>query len=155
MIQAQAEAQNTTRSKLWKKVKRTEQSRNMARRVKTALGKQAVHNGLSQVTAPRSNDDSTRVTYNSKEDLEKACLEEARRRFTQAAATPMLQPPMIDLVGLADMDKPAFQQILDGNFECPETCDPYLKKLIPYLRKPDNIPEMNMRTYTEYKRSWE
>jgi len=31
MIQAQAAAQNTTRIKLWKKVKRTEQSRNMAR----------------------------------------------------------------------------------------------------------------------------
>jgi len=39
MIQAQAEAQNMTKSKLWKKVKCTEQSHNMARWVKTALGK--------------------------------------------------------------------------------------------------------------------
>ncbi len=61
MIQAQAEAQNTTKSKLWKKVKHTEQSRNMARWVKTALGKQLAHKGLSQVTAPRSNDNSMKI----------------------------------------------------------------------------------------------
>jgi len=79
MIQVQVEAQNMTKSKLWKKVKCTEQSQNMARHVKTALGKQAAHKGLSQVTAPRSNNDSMRVTYSNKEDLEMACLEEARR----------------------------------------------------------------------------
>ncbi len=45
---------------------------------------------------------------------------------------------MITLVGFANMDKPAFQQILDGNFKCPDTCDPYLCKLIPYLSKPEH-----------------
>jgi len=101
--------------------------------------------------APCSNDDSTRITYNNKADLKTACLKEARRQFTQAATTPMLQQPMIKLVGFADMDKPAFQQILDGNFKCPDTCDLYLRKLLPYLCKPEHIPAMDMQTYTEYK----
>jgi len=155
MIQAQAAAQNMTRTKLWKKVKRTEQSRNKARHVKIALRKQAVHKGLSQVMAPCSNPNTMRITHTSKKDLERACLNEARRQFTQAALTPMLQPPMVDLLGLADMDAPAFQQLLDSKFECPEMCDPYLCKLLPYLRKPECIPDLNMHMYTEYKQSWE
>jgi len=69
----------------------------MAHHVKTALRKQAAHKGLSQVMAPQSNNDSMRVTYTNKEDLEMACLEEARRQFTEAACTPMLQQPMIEL----------------------------------------------------------
>jgi len=88
MIQVQAEAQNTTKSKLWKRVKCTEQSRTMARCVKTALRKQAACKGLSQVMAPRSNDDSTRVTYHNKADFKMACLEDARKQFTQAASIP-------------------------------------------------------------------
>jgi len=53
-------------------------------------------------------------TY-QQEDLEKACLEEAKTCFTQAAQTPMLQSLMVDLIGLDDMDVLAFQQILDGH----------------------------------------
>jgi len=52
MIQAQADAQNTTRKKLWKKIKRTEQSRQSARKVKMALGKQTACSELMQVAAP-------------------------------------------------------------------------------------------------------
>jgi len=37
------------------------------------------------------------------------CLEEAQRGFTKAAHTLIFQPPMVDLLGLDDMDAPAFQ----------------------------------------------
>jgi len=155
IISAQAEDQNTMEAKLWKCLKQMEQSQDTARKVKQALGQGAIHTGLCQVTAPINTEDSRRVTITTKTKLEIACLEEAKCRFTQVAMTPMLQPPMIDLLGIDDVDSPAFQQILNGTFECPQDCDPYIQKLLPYLAWPDSIPEVTMRTYKDYKSSWE
>jgi len=99
--------------------------------------------------------DTKWVTFTMKEELETACLEESEQCFTQATKTPMLQLPMIDLLGVADMDSLAFKQILDRRFDCPLECNPYLQKLFPYLARPANIPEVSMQTYEEYKNSWE
>jgi len=62
---------------------------------------------------------------------------------------------MIGLLGLDNMDSAMFHQILNGQFECPPGCDQYLSKLLPFLAKPENLPEITMRTYKEYKKSWE
>jgi len=155
MIAAQAEAQNTMKAKLWKRLWQTEQSCSTSRRVKQVLGDGAIHTGLCQVTAPVSEEDPGRVTITTKQELEVVCLEEAQQHFTQAANMPMLQPPMFDLVGIDNVDSPAFQQILDGTFVCPQDCDPYLHKLIPYLAQPEGIPEITIRIYDKYKCSWE
>jgi len=155
MIDAQAEAQNIMKAKLWKQLRQTEQSHYISRRVKQVLGNRAVHARLCQVTAPVSTEDNKRETITTKQELEKAYLDKAQHFFTQAANTPMLQPPMIDLLGIDNVDSPAFHQILDSTFECPQDCDPYIHKLIPYLARPKGIPEISMRTYNEYKHSWE
>jgi len=52
MITAQAEAKNTRKKWLWQHVQQTEQSRQMSRRVKKALGINTQHAGLTQVTGP-------------------------------------------------------------------------------------------------------
>jgi len=65
-------------------------------------------------------------------EFKQACLKEARRRFTQANTTSMLQPPMIDIFGINNMDHPAFEQILAGTFQCPEECNMYVHKLIDH-----------------------
>jgi len=155
MITAQAEARNTTKTKLWKCLRQMEQSQNTAQKVKKALGKSITHNGLNQVTAPTSQTDSTRLTLTTKIELENACLEEARCRFTQAANTPMLQTPMIDLLGMDNMESKTFHQILQGTFECPPGCNQYLWKLLPFLARPAHLPDISMCTYNEYKKSWE
>jgi len=59
VIEAQAADQNTTKKKLWQRIRQMEQSRKMARRVKQALGKVARQGGLTQVTAPCSSKDPT------------------------------------------------------------------------------------------------
>jgi len=128
MVAAQAAAQNTTKAKLWKRLKQMKQSQNTARKVKQTLGNGAIHTGLSQVMAPASKEDPRRVTFTTKEESKKACLEEAEQCL-QAAQTPMLQPPMIDLLRITDMDSLAFKQILTGTFECPMKHDPYIRKL--------------------------
>jgi len=153
MIEAQAEAQNTTKAKLWRHLWQMEQCCSTSRRVKQALGDGAINARLCQVTTPVSMEDNKRETITTKQELEKACLEEAQCHLTQAANTPMLQPPMIDLVGIDNIDSLAFHQILEGTFKCPQDCDPYVRKLIPYLARPEGIPEISMRTYNEYKQS--
>jgi len=55
--------------------------------VKIALEKQSIHTGLSQVTVPRSEMDTMRVTHINKEELEMACLKEARRHFIGSSNT--------------------------------------------------------------------
>jgi len=51
---AQAEAKNTEKAKLWKRLRQMEQSHMTARKVKKALGTLSTNTGLSQVTAPTS-----------------------------------------------------------------------------------------------------
>jgi len=85
MITAQAEAKNTEKAKLWKRLRHTKQSCMTARKVKKALGTLTTNMGLSQVTAPTSCMDNTRIAITTKHELETACLKEVRRRFTQAA----------------------------------------------------------------------
>jgi len=54
--------------------------------------------------------------------------------------TPMLQQPMLGLFGIDQMDTPAFAQILEGTFQCPKECNPYLQKLLSHLQKLDGLP---------------
>jgi len=56
----------------------------------------------------------------------------------------MLQPPMLDIFGIDQMDTLAFTQILDGTFQCPEECDPYLQKLLSHLQKPEGLPTITI-----------
>ncbi len=61
VIKAQAKDQNTTKRKLWQRIRQTEQSWQMARQVKQALGKVTRQGGLTQVTAPQNNEDPTHL----------------------------------------------------------------------------------------------
>jgi len=121
--------------------------------VKKALGRTTRHTGLTQVTAPNEQDGCH--CYSTQLEIKKACLEEATCQFTQAKDTPMLQSPMLDLFGIDKMDMPEFSQILDGTFQCPKECDPYLQKLLPHIQKLDGIPTITIQMYEDYKNRWE
>jgi len=111
-----------------------EQSQQMLRRVKKVLGTSTQHTGLTQVSAPIGNRENTWVSYTTQADIERACLKEAQQRFTQAKDTPMLQPPMLEIFGIDNMDTPEFSQILDGMFACLAGTSIYLQKLILHLK---------------------
>jgi len=53
------------------------------------------------------------------------------------------------------MENLAFEQVLEGTFQCPADCDIYLQKLLAHLKRPDDLPPITMRTYAEYQRNWE
>jgi len=155
MILAQAEDKNITKKRLWLRIRQTEQSWKTSRSVKKALGTMTQHAGLTQVTAPTEEELKERTCYTTKVNIEQACLAEAKRRFTQANDTPMLQQPMTDIFGIDNMDSPAFEQILAGTFQCPAECNKYVHKLIEHMKRPQELPPITMRTYEEYKQSWE
>jgi len=113
------------------------------------------HAGLIQVTAPMEENPTECIRYTTKVDIEQACPTEAKWRFTQANDTPMLQQSMINILGIDNMDSPAFKQILVGTFQCPAECNKYVHKLIKNLKRPQELPPITMRTYDKYKWSWE
>jgi len=97
--------------------------------------------GLLQVTAPTTEAPPNQITYTNKKQIELACLDEAHRQFKQAAEMPMLQEPMFSQLGIANIDSEAFQQILDGTFECPATCKPITKWLLQQLARPEGVQD--------------
>jgi len=118
------------------------------------LGCTTKHMGLAQVTAP-NDQEANRQCYTTKMEIERVCLEEAKCRFTQAKDTPMLQLPMLNMFGIDQMDTPEFAQILDGMFQFPKECNPYLQKLLSHLQKPEGLLPIMIQQYDEYKHSWE
>jgi len=115
----------------------------------------AQHTGLTQVSAPIGNQEKTWVSYTTQEDIKWACCKEARQRFMQAKDTLMLQPPMLNIFGIDNMDTPEFSQILDGMYACLAGTSIYLQKLILHLKWPKELPPITIWTYEEYKWSWE
>jgi len=98
----------------------------MANNVRRALHKVVFHRPLALVMAPGT-ESGAREKWHQKVELEKACLEEVSRQFTQARDTPMLAPPLIDIFGecgnLKDVAK-----VLNDNFSPPNNCDPFAAK---------------------------
>jgi len=114
-----------------------------------------VHKPLSVVMVPRLIQQS-RQEMHQKVDLEKACLAEAGRQFTQACDTPMLTPPLIDIFGLCG--NPNFQ-VLNGNFLPPPHCNPLVAKFLSASSHPllaVNVPARPLSVYCKgWQKSWE
>jgi len=89
LIDALAEAKNVPKVCLWKQIRQTEVARTQAQQVKRVLGLMHTHSGLNQIKQSRSFIPNQPIMINNKENLEKACLEEAHKHFTQAATMTM------------------------------------------------------------------
>jgi len=83
------------------------------------------------VTAPLQPGEQNWKEVSTKQGLERECLEEVHWHFTQAVTTPFLQQPLLGLLGLTSVNTTAFNQILEGTFQCPPECDKYTKNLFP------------------------
>jgi len=85
--------------------------------------------------------------------MEKACLDEAGRHFTQAQHTPFLTAPLLDIFGKTGRPK-AIQQVLDGSFTPPAQCDPYAVKFLSSLTHPALVTNIPSRSLEEYTGGW-
>jgi len=149
MIVAQAMETGKSKRAMWKKLCSTECICNNARQITMAIWTNSGRQGLSQVWGPQPNNPLARPESTSKSELEITCLEEAGRWFTQASHMPFLQTPLVELFMESNVYTPAFEQVLQGTFQCPPGTDQMAKRLIEALVQPTNIPQISWRTLDE------
>jgi len=150
LIKAQVQAWNQTKNNLCKQLRSTERIRHTAKHMRSALSKVVHHQSLSMVIAPGPN--GTRQEYHQKAEMEKACLDEAGRQFTQAMHTPFLTSPLIEIFGETGHRK-AIAQVLDGTFQLPPDCDQYAVQFLSAVARPLQVP-IPFCTPDSYLRGW-
>jgi len=155
LITAQASAKNTSAKRLWQQLRQREVVKKIAVQVKRALGDTHVHCGLVQVDAPDPQDPAKRLLAVMKPTLEQACLDEAQRRFTQVAGTPLLQLPLTTRLGSLQIGLPEFMQILEGTFPYDTIQEEFTRKLLQQLHKLISFCEVEPQSEGEYKYGWQ
>jgi hypothetical protein len=135
---AKAEANDTSPPIEAKRRKTIEQQRRQGRTLRRL--KQTSRAAVTQVFI--TNSEGHRIKCNFKEDIEEACIKENHRRFNQTADTPPMENWIIEQVGYCG-GKSGAHAILDGTFDTPPTCDPYLKLLIPNMRMPNCVKRLD------------
>lgn len=80
-------------------------------------------------------------------------VDENIRRFTQTKDTPLRMEPLRSLLGdLAETT--VADEILNGIFVPPVGVDPYFVDLLPFLRRPETVYDVDPFTETGFKQGW-
>jgi len=79
---------------------------------------------------------------------------EAGWRFTQANQTPCFKSPIWEIFGELGVRCKAFDQILDGTFTIPSSCDHFTKKVLEHLKCPSMVRPIPQPSLAEYIRRW-
>ncbi len=98
--------------------------------------------------------DSQWLEFSTKHSLEKACLDEAGCRFTQANDTPLLQEPLLKRFGELGTNRLEFRKVLDGKPTQHPTDDIYVTKLLKQLQRPELVKEVTPRSLHDYTTGW-
>jgi hypothetical protein len=156
LIKARATARGTTVAAQERQLRNAFGQRKLAQRVKRLTGKQRGA-PLRSVSAPNEIANGTRIECNDKLSIEKAFTAEGTRRFSQAQATPLMQPEFIARVGyLGELD--GTEQILDGTFIPPTNMDPYAVDFLSHLKMDAAVKEAPQITKVistqSYQASW-
>jgi len=154
MIMAQLEATGWPKKAIWKKLCCTERIRNNARQITMALGTNNGCHSLNQVWGPQLNNPAVRQESTSKTKLDAMCLAEAGQRCTLACHTPFLQPPLLNIFTEA-IHTQAFDQVLQGTFQCPPGTDPMAQQLLATLARPLTVPIIPQWTLDKIITGWQ
>jgi hypothetical protein len=76
--------------------------------------------------------------WETKDEVKLAYIVEGQSHFFQTIYTPAMAEWITNLVGFA-AEKDAAQDILNGTFDLPSDCDPYLRQFLEAARMPDVI----------------
>jgi len=152
LIHAQAQAMGKTTKSLWKQHQQAEKARHTARLVHSALRTNPRPGALQAVIGPAP--DGQLQEFSTKYLLEKACLEEAGRRFSQANDTPLLQNPILQRFGETGTNHPAFKKVLDGTYQSSSDKNVYIQKLLQQLKRPTEVRDFPLRSLQEYTEGW-
>jgi len=152
LIHAQAQAMGTSTKSLWKQHRQAEKVRHTARLVRSALRMTPHPGALQAVTSPAS--DGQLQEFSTKYLLEKACLEEAGHRFSQANDTPLLQIPILQNFGEIGTNHPAFKKVLEGKYQPSPDKNIYVRKLLQQLKQPMEVRDFPLQSLQEYMDRW-
>lgn len=96
------------------------------------------------------------VELTTKEEIEKACVEEHHKKYLQTNNTPPMQPPLKELLGQY-ANTPFCEEILMGTAEFLPELDEYTIKFLQQLRKPDSVTLNSVPTVipsAEWAKGW-
>ena len=159
IIKARAQDRKTTEEVQEKQLKQAFGQRALARRVKRLTGEP--RNTMRCVNAPDTsiNSSSTsteRIDCYDRISIERACMEEGTRRFSQTNSTPLMQPEIVSQVGY-HAELPGAEAILNGTFVPPPGLDPYAVQFLSQLKMQDAVINQTLSkaiTTESYQASW-
>ncbi len=155
LIQARAKERKTTVEAQQKQLKQAFGQRALAQRVKRITG--TPRNTMSCVNAPvNPNGEGPRLDCYNQASIEKACMDEGTRRFSQTAMTPLMNQEFIDRVGY-QAELPGSEEILQGTFQTPPDMDPYAAQFITQLKMNDEVQGQAISkaiSTASYKEGW-
>jgi hypothetical protein len=156
LMQARATAQITTYAAQEKMLKQAFGQRALAQRVKRITG--TPRNTMRFVNAPKiATGEGDRHDCYDRKDIEKACMDEGTRRFSQTQSTPLMQPEIISRVGY-HAELPGADEILAGTFQTPSDLDPYAAEFITQMKMDPIVKDHQLSkaiTTQSYQESWQ
>jgi hypothetical protein len=78
------------------------------------------------------------ITCDTQHTVENACCAEGTARVSQALESRAMHPEVINIVGY-QAETAAAQQILNGSFDVSRISDKFVRKLLQYIRMPDQV----------------
>ena len=150
-----AKRNNTTKEQELKKLQNINRQQRLSRKVNTTRAKKQ---RTATIRIFRQNESGDKVECFSAEEVETACINENKQRFTQNSNTPFLNEPLVHDIGyLAEND--AAEQILQGSYQPPPTTDKFTRALIQELSTPPCIQETGpittVITPEDNKKAWQ
>ena len=98
-----------------------------------------------------------RVECTKKEEIEEACIQENRKRFSQVRDSPSMQPEITSLVGFC-AEKNFATEILNGTADLSNVNNKYMKLVLEFMRRPNVIRDYGMLSGTisieEHIKGW-
>jgi hypothetical protein len=152
LAEAQSAAGNGQKEAILRKLIILEYQRATFRKIKQILGK--FRQGITAVEAP--NAQGVWELQTNKEQIEFSCIEENKRRFTQACEiAPMLADQINILVWTAT--EPTAKEILKDGVTSNQELHPYIQNMAKYFQNPSSINQISRKrqlSEEEYRYMW-
>ena len=136
------ETSNLTKATIIKQILTREKQRKAARQVKVALRKMKGNN----ITTLETSNNGRKIEYTSKYAIEKICIEENRRKYSQTNSTVGMREPLRSLLGCFG-DTKFCGDILQGTTHFPSSTPQYTKEFFKCMEKDDNVELKELKLF--------
>jgi hypothetical protein len=131
LAEAQAEAGNLSKKRVYRNLIHREKQRQMAKCIKFLQGKTLA--GSTNMVQVRG-ENSTWKDVNDKREMEEAIMASTQRKYSASFHTLFMQPPLVGTFGYVGLGRAA-DEVLDGHFAIPEGVDEHTARLIHHLKR--------------------